>query len=100
MHTDYVGVDTFPSIDILYFAGVFGVAGLTQIITMDLHQKEIQGFFTFPVDNLRASPFLIQYIQEEVRLYYTTHWTKMAFYCTYKEWAPELIRSEVIHLIL
>lgn len=33
---------------------------------MDLHQKEIQGFFTFPVDNLRASPFLIQYIQEEV----------------------------------
>lgn len=35
---------------------------------MDLHQKEIQGFFSFPVDNLRASPFLIQYIQEEVRL--------------------------------
>lgn len=34
---------------------------------MDLHQKEIQGFFNFPVDNLRASPFLIQYIQEEVR---------------------------------
>lgn len=44
------------------------VAGLTHIITMDLHQKEIQGFFSFPVDNLRASPFLIQYIQEEVRL--------------------------------
>lgn len=81
----YVGVDTFPSIDILYFAGVFDVAGLSQIITMDLHQKEIQGFFTFPVDNLRASPFLIQYIQEEVRLCYTTHWTKMAFYCAYKE---------------
>lgn len=45
----------------------FVVAGLTHIITMDLHQKEIQGFFTFPVDNLRASPFLIQYIKEEVR---------------------------------
>lgn len=43
------------------------VSGLTHIITMDLHQKEIQGFFNFPVDNLRASPFLIQYIQEEVR---------------------------------
>jgi len=42
--------------------------GLTHIITMDLHQKEIQGFFSFPVDNLRASPFLLQYIQEEVRL--------------------------------
>lgn len=35
---------------------------------MDLHQKEIQGFFSFPVDNLRASPFLIQYIQEEVMI--------------------------------
>lgn len=34
---------------------------------MDLHQKEIQGFFDIPVDNLRASPFLIQYIKEQVR---------------------------------
>lgn len=33
---------------------------------MDLHQKEIQGFFDCPVDNLRASPFLLQYIQESV----------------------------------
>ena len=41
-------------------------AGLTHLITMDLHQKEIQGFFNIPVDNLRASPFLLQYIQEEV----------------------------------
>ncbi|KAK7827424.1 hypothetical protein U0070_026630, partial [Myodes glareolus] len=28
--------------------------------------KEIQGFFNIPVDNLRASPFLLQYIQEEI----------------------------------
>ncbi|XP_026539007.1 phosphoribosyl pyrophosphate synthase-associated protein 2 isoform X2 [Notechis scutatus] len=28
--------------------------------------KEIQGFFNVPVDNLRASPFLLQYIQEEI----------------------------------
>ncbi|KAI4455916.1 ribose-phosphate diphosphokinase family member [Holotrichia oblita] len=39
-------------------------SGLNHIITMDLHQKEIQGFFDCPVDNLRASPFLLQYIQE------------------------------------
>ncbi|XP_061087430.1 phosphoribosyl pyrophosphate synthase-associated protein 2 isoform X2 [Conger conger] len=39
---------------------------LTHMITMDLHQKEIQGFFNIPVDNLRASPFLLQYIQEEI----------------------------------
>uniref|UniRef100_A0A6A7FX90 Phosphoribosyl pyrophosphate synthase-associated protein 2-like n=2 Tax=Hirondellea gigas TaxID=1518452 RepID=A0A6A7FX90_9CRUS len=41
-------------------------AGLTHVITMDLHQKEIQGFFDVPVDNLRASPFLLQYIVESI----------------------------------
>lgn len=41
-------------------------SGLNHLITMDLHQKEIQGFFDCPVDNLRASPFLLQYIQESV----------------------------------
>lgn len=41
-------------------------AGFTHIITMDLHQKEIQGFFQVPVDNLRASPFLVDYIQESI----------------------------------
>lgn len=34
-------------------ASMLAKAGLTHIITMDLHQKEIQGFFSFPVDNLR-----------------------------------------------
>uniref|UniRef100_H2L3E7 Ribose-phosphate pyrophosphokinase N-terminal domain-containing protein n=1 Tax=Oryzias latipes TaxID=8090 RepID=H2L3E7_ORYLA len=48
-------------------ASMLAKAGASHVITMDLHQKEIQGFFSFPVDNLRASPFLIQYIQEEVR---------------------------------
>lgn len=43
-------------------------SGLSHIITMDLHQKEIQGFFDCPVDNLRASPFLLQYIQECVSM--------------------------------
>ena len=42
------------------------VSGVTHVITMDLHHKEIQGFFDVPVDNLRASPFLVQYIQEHV----------------------------------
>ncbi|XP_029214371.1 phosphoribosyl pyrophosphate synthase-associated protein 2-like isoform X1 [Acropora muricata] len=41
-------------------------AGLTNIITVDLHSKEIQGFYDAPVDNLRASPFLVQYITDKV----------------------------------
>lgn len=36
------------------------------LVTVDLHQKEVQGFFDVPVDNLRASPFLLQYIQESI----------------------------------
>jgi len=47
-------------------ATMMSKAGFTHLITMDLHQKEIQGFFDFPVDNLRGSPFLIQYIKEKI----------------------------------
>lgn len=47
-------------------------SGLSHVITMDLHQKEIQGFFDCPVDNLRASPFLLQYIQECVSIFTKT----------------------------
>lgn len=36
---------------------------------MDLYRKEIQGFFGIPVDNLRASPFLLGYIKENVADY-------------------------------
>ncbi|XP_048256855.1 phosphoribosyl pyrophosphate synthase-associated protein 1-like [Haliotis cracherodii] len=45
-------------------ATMLGRSGLTHIITMDLHQKEIQAFFDVPVDNLRASPFLVDYVKE------------------------------------
>ncbi|XP_072155462.1 phosphoribosyl pyrophosphate synthase-associated protein 2 isoform X2 [Bemisia tabaci] len=48
------------------FAKMMCSAGISRVITMDLHQKEIQGFFDCPVDNLRASPFLLQYIQESI----------------------------------
>lgn len=44
-------------------------AGLDHMLTMDLHSKEVQGFYDCPVDNLRASPFLIQYIQDRISGY-------------------------------
>ncbi|XP_013405757.1 phosphoribosyl pyrophosphate synthase-associated protein 2 [Lingula anatina] len=47
-------------------AQMFKNAGITNLITIDLHQKEIQGFFDMPVDNLRASPFLIEYIMKMI----------------------------------
>ena len=54
-------------------------AGLTHIITMDLHQKEIQGFFDCPVDNLRASPFLLEYITQSVRAIFIGFIEKVLF---------------------
>ncbi|UXI17600.1 hypothetical protein NH340_JMT03543 [Sarcoptes scabiei] len=47
-------------------AKMIGRAGFHHIVTVDLHQKEIQGFFDIPVENLRASPFLIEYIQQKM----------------------------------
>ena len=40
--------------------------GFDHIITVDLHSKESLGLFDCAIDNVRASPFLIQYIQEAV----------------------------------
>ncbi|PIO70223.1 ribose-phosphate diphosphokinase [Teladorsagia circumcincta] len=41
-------------------------AGASRLVSLDLYKKEIQGFFSIPVDNLRASPFLLQYIKEYI----------------------------------
>jgi len=45
-------------------------AGFDHIITVDLHSKESQAFFSCRMDNLRASPFFIQYIVEAVPDYH------------------------------
>ena len=38
-------------------------AGVSRVMTMDLHADQIQGFFNIPVDHLYASSILIPYIQ-------------------------------------
>jgi ribose-phosphate pyrophosphokinase len=42
---------------------MLGVAGITRLITMDLHADQEQGFFNVPVDHLFASSVLLPYIQ-------------------------------------
>ena len=44
-------------------ADMLGVAGITRLITMDLHADQEQGFFNVPVDHLFASSVLLPYIQ-------------------------------------
>ena len=40
-------------------------AGVDRVLTVDLHADQIQGFFDIPVDNIYASPALIQDIKEK-----------------------------------
>ncbi|MDE6392887.1 MAG: ribose-phosphate pyrophosphokinase [Muribaculaceae bacterium] len=44
-------------------ADMLTAAGITRLITMDLHADQIQGFFNVPVDHLYASSIFIPYIE-------------------------------------
>jgi len=46
-------------------ADLITAAGTNRILTMDLHAAQIQGFFNIPVDNLYASPVLLDYVQQK-----------------------------------
>ena len=39
-------------------------AGANRVLAMDLHAGQIQGFFNIPVDNLFATPVLLEYIKK------------------------------------
>ncbi len=40
------------------------VAGMSRMITIDLHAGQIQGFFDVPVDNLYALPVFLEYLRK------------------------------------
>ena len=44
-------------------ANLLQVAGVTRVITMDIHADQIQGFFDVPVDHLYASGVILPYLQ-------------------------------------
>jgi ribose-phosphate pyrophosphokinase len=44
-------------------ADMLTAAGVTRLVTMDLHADQIQGFFNVPVDHLYASSIFLPYIQ-------------------------------------
>ena len=41
------------------FANMISNAGVSRLLTIDLHAEQIQGFFDIPVDNVYASPVLL-----------------------------------------
>lgn len=46
-------------------ADLLEVAGVTRVLSMDLHAAQIQGFFKIPIDNFEASPIMVRYIKEK-----------------------------------
>jgi len=47
-------------------ANLLTVAGVSRIITMDLHSQQIQGFFDIPVDHLYAKPVVVAYLKDKI----------------------------------
>ncbi|HPC86496.1 MAG TPA: ribose-phosphate pyrophosphokinase [Smithellaceae bacterium] len=45
-------------------ADLITTAGANRLLSMDLHAGQIQGFFNIPVDNLFATPVLIDYMKK------------------------------------
>ena len=46
-------------------ANMLEKAGVSRVLTMDLHAEQIQGFFDIPVDNLLARPLLLEAAKKE-----------------------------------
>jgi len=45
-------------------ANMLEKAGVTRLLTMDLHAEQVQGFFDIPVDNLYARPVLVKEVRK------------------------------------
>jgi len=46
-------------------ADLITAAGAHRVLTLDLHAGQIQGFFNIPVDNLFATPVILDYMREK-----------------------------------
>ena len=47
-------------------ANLLYAAGVSRVLTMDLHAQQVQGFFDIPVDHLYSMPVLIKYVRQKL----------------------------------
>jgi ribose-phosphate pyrophosphokinase len=47
-------------------ANLLVAAGVSRVLTMDLHAQQVQGFFDIPVDHLYSMPVLIKYLRQRL----------------------------------
>lgn len=48
-------------------ANLLCAAGVSRVLTMDLHAQQVQGFFDIPVDHLYSMPVLIKYLRSRLK---------------------------------
>jgi len=48
-------------------ANLLHAAGVSRVLTMDLHAQQVQGFFDIPVDHLYSLPVLIRYLRKRLQ---------------------------------
>lgn len=46
-------------------ANIVTSAGADRVLSLDLHAKQLQGFFDIPVDHLTAEPVLVKYLKQK-----------------------------------
>jgi ribose-phosphate pyrophosphokinase len=47
-------------------ANLLNAAGVSRVLTMDLHAQQVQGFFDIPVDHLYSMPVLMKYMRSRL----------------------------------
>ncbi|CAL8085759.1 unnamed protein product [Orchesella dallaii] len=66
MINTYKADQTGSPISAKLFANMLRVAGADNVISMDLHTPQIEGYFDIPVDNLCAEPLILEWIKEYI----------------------------------
>lgn len=46
-------------------ANIITAAGADRVLSIDMHAKQLQGFFDIPIDHLTAEPVMIRYLREK-----------------------------------
>ncbi len=49
-------------------ANMLEAAGVSRLMTMDLHADQLQGFFDIPVDHLKSEPIFVNYLKDNIDL--------------------------------
>ena len=74
-------------------ANLMQTAGITRLVTIDLHAGQIQGFFDVPVDHLFGASILAKYINEKIWKMLSLYLLTLAVLQELVIWLTALVRQ-------